>query len=1325
MKGFDLLKHIQSSKTAKEIINSVKGNKSAEIQSKKGNIYEKLWDIIIKCGCCPILSNDKYDHCQGNINTNNLKTVSDLNLYIQNLSVYSKGEGGSSDITLKNKETGEYIFISSKFYYNDYLKSIDKYDVEKIRAVVLNHLHVYKNHKIILLVKNKAKVQKIIDNSQMTNDYIFDNIDHIFDLSDLEIYFQQFKNEFSRVDLDNINNYFSNDKIPLQLRFHQELIVNKQLIQIENGCDQLLLGCKPRSGKTYCVGGLFSKYYQKNKTINALIITPAPTETISQFTEDLFLKFRDFININIVEIRKGKDLKNLILKKDNIIIVSKQLLDDYVDDKTISSIKSKKLNFIVFDENHFHGTTQKSKNIFKSYASDETIKIYLTATYSKPLYAWDINKNCQFYWDIEDELLCKNRNVNKLIEKHSTSVDIKDLSIYDNMPELHILTTIMDNDRYNMIKEKIKSTSYGFSNTTLFSITNNNFTYINEVDEVLKYITGNELINDPIRDKLSIYERIKTISNIKNSRTKLNNGDFSTQLWFLPFGKHMYIDQVSECLKERMSHNYVLKNYEILIVNSKKNYKCKNIKKKIENAELEAKESGKDGLIILAGNQLTLGITLPFVDIVFLLNDITSSDKIIQMMYRCMTETIHNKENDKINSGDKKIGFVVDLNISRILNVLIEYPIHKDLPIDEKISYTIENNLINIDVDLFDSKENKTNLIQKLLEIWKIDPINNIKIIEKLENYDIKVNPKYQDVLNKYFNASNFKINQKVKFDENENSLPTGRIISNQSNKMIVQISLTKDILPYLIPLCCILTMENEECNLYAILEIIKEDKELLNIFDSQCNIWWYFKKISIIIKIVNKYIKEDKYIYSIIKHFKMSLTSLIDKPQELLEFINSCLKPKEKEKKEYGEVFTPMKLVNEMLKDIYNYWMEKTGNNIWEDDYITWYDPAAGMGNYPIAIYYKLMDGLTKKIPNYEERKKHIIENQLYMGELNKKNCFVINNIFNICGEYKLNLYEGDTLNIQLTKVFGKKSFDIIIGNPPYNGEFKGKNGYAPPLYNKFTEYYMNKCKLLSFIIPSRWFVGGKGLDKFLRFMTDRNDIVYIQNYKNAQDIFGSNVVIKGGVNYFLKDIDYSNKCLYNGSYIELKKYDIIIDNIYIDIVDKILNYTSLNTIYCPKGYYGISLTDKRLTKEPGINHVKCYISQIKGKINYIDKCTVDENKLKNYKIITVTASTGNNDCFGNMFIGEPNEVHSESYISFNVNSKNEAESLLSYLKSRFVNFLLKLRKVTHNISCNTCKWIPLIPLNRIWDEQSIYEYFNLSEIEIDLIKNTKITGL
>jgi len=270
---------------------------------------------------------------------------------------------------------------------------------------------------------------------------------------------------------------------------------------------------------------------------------------------------------------------------------------------------------------------------------------------------------------------------------------------------------------------------------------------------MLKYISGKgkvDEVEDPIRDKKSIFERIKYISNSKNSRTKLNNGDFTSQLWFLPFGKDMLIDKVSKCLKDRMLKNRVLCQYEILIVNSKKDFKMKDIKEEIKNKELKAKEEGKSGLILLAGNQLTLGITLPFVDIVFLFNDVLSSDKILQMMYRCMTESINSSDNALINNGIKKIGFVVDLNISRVLNTMLDYNVYKkDLNIEQKIEYLVENNLINIDCDLFENKENKTKLIDKLLHIWKTDPINNLKtLLRKIEENVIDLEKKDQKLIN-------------------------------------------------------------------------------------------------------------------------------------------------------------------------------------------------------------------------------------------------------------------------------------------------------------------------------------------------------------------------------------------------------------------------------------------------------------------------------------------------------------------------------------------------------------------------------------------------
>jgi hypothetical protein len=98
----------------------------------------------------------------------------------------------------------------------------------------------------------------------------------------------------------------------------------------------------------------------------------------------------------------------------------------------------------------------------------------------------------------------------------------------------------MDRKRFEVIKEQIKDTSYGFSNGTLLS---GNFP--NEVDTMLRYITGSNKEQDYPKKDLSIFGRIKRIAIEKNSRTRLNNGDFTSQLWFLPFGINMTINKVS------------------------------------------------------------------------------------------------------------------------------------------------------------------------------------------------------------------------------------------------------------------------------------------------------------------------------------------------------------------------------------------------------------------------------------------------------------------------------------------------------------------------------------------------------------------------------------------------------------------------------------------------------------------------------------------------------------------------------------------------------------------------------------------------------------
>jgi len=239
------------------------------------------------------------------------------------------------------------------------------------------------------------------------------------------------------------------------------------------------------------------------------------------------------------------------------------------------------------------------------------------------------------------------------------------------------------------------------------------------------------------------------------------------------------------------------------------------------------------------------------------------------------------------------------------------------------------------------------------------------------------------------------------------------------------------------------------------LLNVVMMNHELLEIFNEQSLIWWNSKDlIRLIKKIVQENYDENSNVYNICIQFKMGLQSLIDRPKELLELINECLKPKQVEKKKYGEVFTPMKLVNEML--------DQLPKEIWTNEKYKWFDPAAGMGIFPIAVYLRLMETLKDKIPNELKRKRHILENMLFMSELNKKNCYIIEQIFNINKKYKLNLHNGDTLQMDTKKEWNISKFDVVMGNPPYQ-DGSGNKGKGHTLWTQFVkksfdDFFKNK---------------------------------------------------------------------------------------------------------------------------------------------------------------------------------------------------------------------------------------------------------------------------
>ena len=78
-------------------------------------------------------------------------------------------------------------------------------------------------------------------------------------------------------------------------------------------------------------------------------------------------------------------------------------------------------------------------------------------------------------------------------------------------------------------------------------------------------------------------------------------------------------------------------------------------------------------------------------------------------------------------------------------------------------------------------------------------------------------------------------------------------------------------------------------------------------------------------------------------------------------------------------------------------------------------------------------------------------------------------------------------------------------------------------------------------------------------------------------------------------------------------------------------------------------------------------------------------------------------------MMISSPNEVYTDSYIGFRCDSENEALSLKSYLVCKLPNYMLSIRKISQDINEGNCKWIPLPPLDRIWNDQLVNQYYNI----------------
>ena len=486
-------------------------------------------------------------------------------------------------------------------------------------------------------------------------------------------------------------------------------------------------------------------------------------------------------------------------------------------------------------------------------------------------------------------------------------------------------------------------------------------------------------------------------------------------------------------------------------------------------------------------------------------------------------------------------------------------------------------------------------------------------------------------------------------------------------------------------------------------------------------------------------------------------------------------------------EVFTSPELANKML--------DLLPQELFSNPQTRFLDPCCKSGVFLREIAKRLLKGLETQIPDLQERIDHIMKNQLFgialtrlTSDMSRRTLYCAKNA---AGKYSVtNCFENEQGNVRymrcehiwengkckqcganraqydrietienyaypfihknLNEIFKNMQFDVIIGNPPYqltDGSGASTDA-AMPIYNRFIEQAMLlKPRYLSMIVPSKWMVGGRGLNQFREKMMNDKRIKYLYDYENSSDCF-SGLHIDGGVCYFLWDNQYcgktnfiyqpkEGKAIVSARYLKNEYSNIVIRDIrrqsIIHKVTKDISFSSIvsprkpfniNTdiFNCPDKYPELNLKSEKYNGSVFIWGVKGLKGGAKRVNGYVLKSGITKNAewIDKYKLFISKAYSTDAIIPPQLISADKNVVCSETFLVIGpFDSVEEQQNCLSYTNTNFFRILLYFGRGTMQVSQEVFRFVPLQDFSHPWTDEMLYEKYGLTEDEINFIES------